>query len=109
MRADLVGATVTGAVGTASEPVVPPMLYLPCDGFRSGDEELSVDFRRMGDGRLALLAYTALDRLVNCCGQVQPWVVVPASALDELDRHQPYDVILLDVEIPTELRRKPGE
>ena len=32
-------------------------------------------------------------------------MVVPASALDELDRHQPYDVILLDVEIPTELRR----
>jgi hypothetical protein len=45
------------------------MLYLPCDGFRSVDEELSVDFRRMRDGRLALLAYTALDRLVNCCGQ----------------------------------------
>ncbi len=100
---------MTRTVGTASKPVVPPMLYLPCDGFRSDDEELSVDFRRMGDGRLSLLAYTALDRLVNCCGQDQPWVVVPASALAELDRHQPYEVILLDVEIPTELRRKPGE
>jgi hypothetical protein len=100
---------MTRAVGTASRPAVPPMLYLPCDGFRSVDEELLVDFRRMRDGRLALLAYTALDRLVNCCGQDQPWVVAPVSALDELDRHQPYDVILLDVEIPTALRRKPGE
>jgi hypothetical protein len=100
---------MTGEVGMASTPVIPPMLYLPCDGFRSGDEELSVDFRRMRDGRLALLAYTALDRLVNCCGQDQPWVVVPASVLDDLDQHQPYDVILLDVEVPTELRRKSGE
>jgi hypothetical protein len=64
---------MTGAVGTTPKPVIPPMLYLPCDGFRSGGDELS------------------------------------ASALDELDLHQPYDVILLDVEIPTELRRKPGE
>jgi len=99
---------MTGAIGTTPKPVIPPMLYLPCDGFRSGGDELSVDFRCMRDGRLALLAYTALDRLVNCCGQDQPWVVVPASTLDELDLHQPYDVILLDVEIPTELRRKPG-
>jgi hypothetical protein len=100
---------MTGVLGPVSTPAVPPMLYLPCDGYRRGDEQLSIDFRCMRDGRLALLAYTALDRLVNCCGHDQPWVVVPVSALEELDRHQPYDVILLDVEIPTELRRKPGE
>ncbi|WP_424922760.1 SAV_915 family protein [Aeromicrobium chenweiae] len=28
------------------------------------------------DGRTALLAYTALDRLVDCCGDRQPWVLI---------------------------------
>jgi hypothetical protein len=62
----------------------------------------------LSDGRLALVAYTALDRLVDGCGRDQPWVVIPAAKLDEIDQHQPYDLILLDVEIPEEQRRKAG-
>ncbi|MGH3623061.1 MAG: SAV_915 family protein [Sciscionella sp.] len=96
------------AVQTAAGPVVPPMLYVPCESHRSGDEELSIDSRRMRDGRLALFAYTALDRLVNCCGPHQPWVLMPTAHLDEVDRHHPHDVILLDVEIPEEHRRQGG-
>lgn len=88
-------------------PVVPPMLYIPVESPQSRGE-LSVEFRRLGDGRLALMAYTALDRLVNCCGQQQPWAVVPAERLNELDRHQPYDLILLDVELPDDQRRSLG-
>jgi hypothetical protein len=58
----------------------------------------------MRDGRLALLLYTALDRLVDCCGEHQPWVALPAERLDEVDAAHPYDVILLDLEVPDDLR-----
>ncbi|WP_460525543.1 SAV_915 family protein [Flindersiella endophytica] len=38
------------------------------------------------DGRTALLVYSALDRLVTNCGEHQPWVVLPATALADIDR-----------------------
>jgi CheY-like chemotaxis protein len=36
-------------------------------------------------------------------------VVLPTERLDEIARHAPYDLILLDVEIPTELRHPAGD
>lgn len=82
----------------------PPMVYVPC--VVSEDEEgVAPDLRQMRDGRHALIVYSALDRLVQCAGQQQPWVVVPAAKLDELDQETPFDVILLDVLIPSEHRR----
>ena len=83
---------------------VPPILYVPCEG-PGADDEQHLDFRRTKDGRLALMAYTALDRLVTCCGDAQPWVLILTEKLDEVNAQQPYDVIFLDVEIPEEHRR----
>ncbi|WP_324195087.1 SAV_915 family protein [Nocardia farcinica] len=36
--------------------------------------------RRTRDGRIACLAYSALDRLLNCCGNNQPWMWTPTVA-----------------------------
>ena len=47
----------------------------------------------MRDGRVALLAYTALDRLATCMGPYQPWVLYRTEQLDELGGVQSYDVI----------------
>ena len=43
-------------------PFVPPALYLPSTGVPNarGPE---IELRRLKDGRMALLAYTAVDRL----------------------------------------------
>ncbi|TGN31351.1 SAV_915 family protein [Aeromicrobium chenweiae] len=53
-------------------PMVPPVLYVP-GGRGVGRRHGVVGLR---DGRTALLAYTALDRLVDCCGDRQPWVLI---------------------------------
>ena len=113
----MVGAA--GAVGGAGRVVVPPVVYVPCAavpeagvadrGVVSPDAEVTVEFRRTADGRTALLAYTALDRLVDCCGPYQPWILMPTAKLDEIDRYLRYDLILLDLDVPAEFRRRGGE
>lgn len=92
----------------AAQPVVPPVLYVPCAGHGSAGQEAGVELRRLDDGRVALLAYTALDRLVQGCGPFQPWVMIETEALGEIDRSQPYDVIVLDAVIPEQLRWTAG-
>jgi hypothetical protein len=85
------------------------VLYLPTTG--RGDGRVSeVEMRRTNDGRTALLAYTALDRLHSCCGDQQPWALFPTDRLHELEQSQPYDVIYLDLAMPEGLRRtgRPG-
>jgi hypothetical protein len=60
--------------------------------------------RETRDGQVALLAYSALDRLHHCCGRQQPWILMPTMALDGLQRAQPFQLLMLDVVIPEEHR-----
>lgn len=83
------------------------MMYVPCECPPSGDGNATIDLWQTRDGRLALLVYSALDRLVACCGDRQPWVVMPAQQLDAVGRHTEFDLPLLDVEIPPGLQRGP--
>lgn len=83
----------------------PPVVYVPCSPVAMDDETLSVDLRPTRDGRLALLVYSALDRLVNCCGDEQPWVVMPTANLEKVRVRTNFELILLDVVIPDEFRR----
>lgn len=82
---------------------LPPVLYVPCSAAIQGGE-LTVDLRPTRDGRVALLVYSALDRLVTCCGTNQPWAVIPAADLDKIAERVRFDLILLDIEIPEEYR-----
>lgn len=83
---------------------VPPVLYVPCESGSTAPGEARLTLRRTKDGRTALLAYTALDRLVACCGSDQPWVLVPTDRLDAIDDAQADDVIYLDITIPAHER-----
>ncbi len=87
----------------------PPVVYVPCAPRDPGDEELTVDLRRTREGKLALLVYSALDRLVTCCGAQQPWVVLPTANLEEIREKTDFELILLDIEIPEEFRRDGDE
>jgi hypothetical protein len=89
-----------------SNPViVPPIVYVPCAPAQAGDEQLTVDLRQTREGQLALLAYTALDRLIDCCGPEQPWAVMPTADLEQVRSATGFDIILFDLEIPAEHRR----
>src|SRR5690606_24904115 len=56
--------------GQVEMPIVPPMVYVPVGDVPTGDD-VQIIFRRTLDGRLALVLYTALDRLVDCGGPHQ--------------------------------------
>ncbi len=92
----------------ADKIAFPPVVYVPCSPLNPEDEELSVDLRRTRDGKLALLVYSALDRLVTCCGEQQPWVVLATANLEKIREKTDFELILLDIEIPNEFRRLDG-
>lgn len=85
---------------------LPPVVYLPCTRTVSDVEEIDVEYRQTQDGRLALLAYTALDRLKDCCGDDQPWFVAPSTLLAELHRGRPYDLLFMDMHVPEDRRHE---
>lgn len=93
----------------ADRPVIPPMLYVPVHEYADNVHDLTVDFRRLPDGRLALFAYTALDRLIAGCGTAQSWILLPTVKLDEIGEHTPYDVIVLDMKVESEPVRNGGD
>jgi hypothetical protein len=84
--------------------VFPPVVYVPCAPTQS-DEELTIDLRQTRDGRLALLVYSAMDRLISHCGAAQPWTVMLTKDLEQARLATGFSLILLDIDIPEELRR----
>ncbi|MEE6388780.1 MULTISPECIES: SAV_915 family protein [Microbacterium] len=88
----------------APAPMVPPVLYLPLSVTSTPEEQL-VEIRELKDGRRALLAYTALDRLLELAGERQPWVLVRTEDLGQIKAAQPYDVVIFDLDVPASYRR----
>lgn len=87
--------------GRPGRAAVPPVVYLPLRG--SGEERV-VEIRRLKDGRPALLAYTALDRLAEACGPNQPRTALPTASLGEIKRSQPYEVVIFDMHVPEQVQ-----
>jgi hypothetical protein len=88
--------------------VFPPIIYVPT-GPAQTPEEMTVDLRATRDGRLALLVYSAMDRLVAHCGPDQPWTVMATKDLDRVQEATGFELVLLDLDIPEEQRRKAGD
>lgn len=104
--------------GASSAPVgpggygLPPVLYVPLDLAAAGapvalgGDELDVDVLMLPtrDGGRGLPVYTSMDRLLDQWGPGQPWVVIMTSSLDEIEEQQPFDALLVDVEVPEDLQ-----
>lgn len=82
----------------------PPVVYVPCLPDRSR-AAASVTLRTTADGRTALLAYSALDRLRAGAGTDVPWALLSVQDLQHLHDESPYDVLYLDLRIPESARR----
>jgi hypothetical protein len=93
----LIDARVPGREPASSpaRPVIGPALYLPV---RPDGE--SVEVRRLEDGRRALLAYTAIDRVATHCGEAQPWVLIETAELRAVKQRQPFDIVITDMHVP---------
>lgn len=85
-----------------------PIVYLPVSLDADG-QVADVTMVRLADERVALLAYTALDRLIDCCGEHQPWSIFDVGHLDALNEVKPFDLKYLDVELPPAFRVAPPE
>ncbi|GIG36453.1 hypothetical protein Cpa01nite_18340 [Cellulomonas pakistanensis] len=85
----------------SARPVVGPAVYLPVR--IDGD---SVEVRTLKDGRRALLAYSALDRLAEHCGPAQRWILVETAQLGLVKQRQPFDVVITDMHVPEQYRRE---
>jgi hypothetical protein len=81
---------------------VPPFLYLPVRESSAGVPV--AELRALADGRVTILAYTALDRLLDGCGTAQPWVAIRTEELSEIRARQPFDLVSMDVDVPDEFR-----
>ncbi len=82
-------------------PIVPPVLYLPVRPHP--DHGTYPEVRPLKDGRRALLAYTALDRLASACGENQPWVLLHISDLAAIKAEYPFDLVAFDPQLPADL------
>lgn len=98
-------ATVNDQQAPAPRPT-PPVVYLPVE---MGPDGQVSDFRmlRLGDGRIALVAYTALDRLLDAWGDDQSWLLFETGKVDDIKQAKHFDLKLLDVEVPEHVRSAP--
>lgn len=84
----------------------PPFLYIPCVEHVSDGAHAAAEYRTTKDGRTALLVYSSLDRLHNCCGDDQPWFGLPTKDLQLLHDVRPFDIVYTDVYVPSERRAR---
>lgn len=82
------------AAPTAKGTIIPPVLYLPTREISVGSHAPEV--RMLPDGRRALIAYTALDRLAQRCGAAQSWMLVATEELGSLQQEAGFDVVSFD-------------
>ncbi|SFB46021.1 hypothetical protein SAMN05216266_112135 [Amycolatopsis marina] len=83
---------------------LPPVIYLPCTEHVRNPEDAVIEYHSTKDGRVAVLVYSALDRLEFCCGTDQPWLVAPTTMLTPMRQAAAFDLVLLDVVVPEEHR-----
>ncbi len=89
-----------------TNPGLPNSLFLPTAKKPKDFTSAEIELRPTKDGRMALIAFSSVQRLVECCGPHQPWALVRAEHLGRVYQAQPYDLIVLDSDLPEELRHR---
>lgn len=109
------GAGQRAGVTDAAEPLeqvgsgslsAPPVVYLPVDTDADGQVR-DIKMIRLQDGRVALLAYTALDRFIDAWGEHQPWLLFESRRIGTIKESKHFDLKLLDVAVPESFRPGP--
>jgi len=84
----------------------PPVVYLPVDTDADGQVS-DIRMIKLQDGRVALLAYTALDRFIEAWGEHQPWLLFESRRIGTIQESKHFDLKLLDVAVPESFRPGP--
>lgn len=82
---------------TQERPQLPPVVYVPT----TDEPDVAtrrVLMHRVADGRTALYAYSAIDRLHTWYLPDAPWLLCDVAALQRIHDQSPYDLLFLDVD-----------
>lgn len=67
-----------------------------------------MELRQTVNGEMVVLAFGALDALVEGCGPHQPWICLPADRLPDLVHSAGADGVLWDVALEPAQRHRGG-
>lgn len=68
------------------------------------DTQAQVELRENEAGQWTMLAYSNHEQLVTSTGEAQPWIAVPADRLWQVQQECGADVVLWDVDLPSEMQ-----
>lgn len=86
---------------------LPEQVYMPVVTADPDAEQTRFELRRAADGEVLAPAYSSLATIIDCCGDYQPWVLLPAHRLLDLQQELGVDRIVLDLSLPPGERHGP--
>ncbi|MGH4016904.1 MAG: SAV_915 family protein [Pseudonocardiaceae bacterium] len=86
---------------------LPEQVYVPVAKADLDADEVRFELRQAADGEVLAPVYSSLDTMVHCCGDYQPWLLLPAQRLVELQRQFGVDRIVLDLSLAHGQRHGP--
>ena len=76
-------------------PNLPPVLYVPTSA-PTPDGRAHIAMTPLADGRLAVFAYSAIDRLAEYYATEAPWALLTIADLQRAHADVPFDLLLVD-------------
>jgi hypothetical protein len=76
------------------------LVFAPCQAVSPGDVDVQLLLLQDQAAQLVLPAWSSLDRLVQACGEQQPWVSLRLSDLDGVRADTGAVAVLLDPVAP---------
>lgn len=97
---DAPAATTAEPAPSASSPDEFTAVYVPTTSTAPDEGRAELALRYTTNGELALLVYSSLDVLVQCCGEHQPWIAVPTTHVSGIATTAEAEAVLVDTAIP---------
>lgn len=82
-----------------SRPRMPPVVYVPVMELPEAPGVQHLKLHTMADGRTAVFAYSALDRMVSLYGDGVPWMLIDVPGLQRAFDQVPFDLVFVDREL----------
>ena len=79
------------------------MVFVAARPLEAGGPPVGYEVRRLDDG-LAAMAYTSVAKLVECCGEFQPWAQLTLGTLKQDLASQAIRRVLLDTAVGADWR-----
>lgn len=87
---------------------MPEQVYVPVAEADVNADETRFELRQAADGEVVALVYSSLEAMIHCCGHHQPWVLLPAQRVVELQQEFGVDRIVLDLSLAEGQRHQPN-